>query len=1121
MRKTTLLSLLLPTAVILSSNAEVLPLKLVKSPVEIREFIPDAQISALKPGTELRGIRGRTVEKQLPGQPQKLTVFHTVKAVGKGLACGMRNTIPVDIDRTYKIQVTYASGIEGVKLEVHSYGFGTWGDTVGVKRFSLPVSKELKTCEFRYQPAPGAICAGLWFSAPKKSAGEFHLARFSMTGYGWGGLPPQKPTANADYLVSRDVRNSKPIHSLYHGPKSQMLFRRNELSGFGAIRIPLGAMLPAEKGNYKIDLILRELGKGPVRKQYSGGIELKDDSLPELAVDLGIPDRSQELHYKTWNADGKLIRNDFLILRKFSRTPLKDGRAYQQMAAVEEASPSGFLTINAGKEKIRTFAPQTLLSAAVSVGSPARDSVLDVKIRDFTGTILKTEQRKIPSGKNGSLKVEAKVPVPEVYEICAELKDNSGTLLDSSVLQIGYKAPVQPFTRPSHPEVYFSEELATPSERYAGSAMNTVKRYVAAARKHGSTVAGFGIDIASFNPLPGVYRFAELDRRIAEATRLGLKSEIYLHLHGAWVPYADYEQPVDQNGIRDNVPSIASDAVRQVVGDAFAALGAYFRGNPDVVGFGHWGPFFDWYYRDGSGRHYDYSPSALAQWKQFSGGMEPPRTFRKETDLSPQWRKWAEFRSFLMHRWLIETVGEKLRGYEKERPLFAYTMAGGLGDVELLWPEFKRLNMFPAHGGSDSWDIPRHLELAAQRGLIFRHESVAAPERHVLYVDPQIVHGLQGGVSNGSRPFWNIAWNIGFNVTADNPGVQAALERRKLLLELVRQMYREQYERDPIRWAQLYSWDKMMLKVKNFQWNALGSDLFAGNRCEHLSSEAVSDRTPLENWKKYPLIAAFTPGVWTPETVEIMKQYLKQGGTLSLILSDDNDGKAVRDAFGIKVSGKGKKRISGRGNGSIFPRTRTVVLDCTAEYRLPADFSPLLTDKNGSPAAWQTRYGKGHLLLFAGTINHSKSKGYLEDLLKSVGLKRKIQLSMGKPEQSLMGIEFRNPKGEVMVWFYNSLLWNGYSRLYARVASRPPTWDGVAEVTGRSPVKLRYFAPEAGRFHVDRWNAGTWEPLGIHTSEQLAKEGVTTELAPGENGIIRFRHIKQPQQKATAYSQLL
>ena len=1107
MKTRSLLPLLVSAAAALTTHAEVLPLKLATSPVVIREFIPDAQISALKPGTELRGIRGKTIEKQLPGQSRKQTVFRTVKAVGKSLGCGMRNTIPVEIDRTYRISVSYVSRIRGLKLEVHSYGFGTWGDTVGVNRFPLPAGDEQKTCEFLYRPAPGAICAGLWISAPKASEGEFILTRFSMTGYGWGGLPPQKPTANADYLISRDVRNSKPIRSLYHGPNSRMIFRRNELSGYGPVRIPLGAMLPAEKGTYTVDLILRELGRGPVKQQYSGRIELKDDRLPELAVDLGIPDRSQELHYKTWNADGELLRSDFLILRKFRKTPLNDGCAYRQMNAVEQASPSGFLTIDAGKEKIRSFTPGSVLRAAVSVGKNAGNGVLHVQIRDFTGNVLKTQQQTVPSGKGGILNIETGIPIPEVYEICAELKDSAGIRLDSSLLQIGYKAPVKPFVKPSHPEVYFSEELATPSVRYAGSAMDTVKRYVAAAREHGSTVAGFGIDIATFNPLPGVYRFAELDRRIAEASRLGLKSEVYLHLHGAWVPYADYEQPVDQKGVRDNVPSIASGAVRQVVGDAFAALGAYFRGNPDVVGFGHWGPFFDWYYRDGGGRHYDYSPGALAQWKEFSGGLEPPRTFRRETDLSPVWRKWAEFRSLLLRRWLIETVGESVRRYEKERPLFAYTMAGGLGDIERLWPEFKRLNMFPAHGGSDSWDIPRHLELAAQRGLLFRHESVAAPERHVLHVDPQIVHGLQGGVSNGYRPLWNIAWNAGFNVTANNPGVKAALARRKELLELVRQMYREQYERDPIRWAQLYSWDNMMLKAKNFQWNALGSDLFAGNRCEHLSSEAVSDRTPLQHWKKYPLIAAFTPGVWTPETVEIMKQYLKQGGTLSLILSDDNDGKAVRDAFGIQIGKKGKKRIFGHGDGTIFPKTRTIVLDCTAEYRLPETFRPLLTDKNGRPAAWQTRYGKGQLLLFAGRIDHSRSKGYLEDLLKHAGLKRKIRLSMGKPEHSLMGIEFRNPKGEVIIWFYNSLLWNGYGRLYAKTASRPPTWDGVAEVTGRDPVKLRYFAPENGRFHVDRWKNGRWEKQGIHTSQQLAEEGITLELAPGENGILRFRRI--------------
>ena len=1109
MKKTCLLAALLPMMTALSSYAEVLPLKMVKSPVELIEFIPDAHISELKPGMELRGLRGKTMEKELPGQSRKGTVLYLKKAAGKGFSCGMRTTIPVDVDNTYRIKVTYAGEIEGLKLEVHSYGFSTWGDTVGAHRFNLPPSKELKTCEFSFKPSPGAICLGIWFSAPKQSEGEFYLTDFSMTGYGWGGLPAQKPTANADYLVRRLVRNSKPIRSLYYGPQSQMQFSRNEYSGFGSIRIPLGAMVPIEKGKYKIDLTLRDYGRGPVQKEYSGTVELKEARPPELAVDLGILDRSQELHYKTWNETGKLVRDGFLTLQRFRKTPLEDGRAYLQMPAVEKASPSGFLTIEGGKDKIRDYVPNAVLQASVSVSKHPKDSVLHVRIQDYTGKILKEEKKDIAAGKNELLKLEMKIPMPDVYEIYADLKDSSGNLLDSSVLQIGYKAAAKKSVSPRIPEVYFSEELAVPSERYAKSAMNTIKRYIAAAKEHGSTVVGFGVDIASFNPLPGVYRFSELDRRIAEVSRLGMKSMIYLRMHGGWVPYADYEQPLDQNGIRDNIPSIASKAVRQIVGDANAALASYYRGNPDVVGFGHWGTWVDWYYRDNGSRHYDYSPSALAQWKEFSGGMEPPRTFSRNTDLSPRWRKWAEFRSVLTHRWLVETIGENIRKNEKERPVFVYTMVGGLGDIEVLLPDFKRLNMFPAHGGSESWDTPPLLELAAQRGLIFRHESVAAPERHVVHVDTHIIQGLQGGVSNGYRPLWNIAWNSGFNITANSPGVKVALARRKQLLDVVSRMYREKYERDSIRWAQLYSWDNAMLKTKTFQWHTLGFDHFAGNRSEHLSSEALSDRTPLKNWLKYPLIAAFTPGVWTPETVNVMKKYMEQGGTLSLILSDDNDSKAVRDAFGVEIKKRGRKNTTGNGNGKIFPQNRTVVLNCTAEYRVPEHFQPILTDQEGTPVAWQTKYGKGRLLLFAGRFDHAKSKGYLEDLLKSVGLKRKLELSMGKPETSLVGIEFKNPKGDVMIWFHNSLIWNGWSRLIARTAGHRPTWDGVAEVTGRDPVKLRYFAPKEGSLSVERWKDGKWENLGIRTSRQLADEGITTNLAPGENGILLFREVQK------------
>ena len=1080
-------------------------------------FLEQGDFYTLKPSGKLSAWTGGAIRTDEQSSESVLeAVKGNVTAQDHHVRYG--RVIRVEVGYTYTLHLEYRTDMEGVRLELHNYAFSTFGDTVGVVHRPLmpsPDSMRKLTCSFT--PTPGAISLFPRVAIPKNATGALQLRRFNISGYPWAGqtYPEIGEQCYRDRnwweIVDR-VENSVRVNTLYFGPNAQNEFPIRRGRGTGRVWIPAGALVPFEKGEYTVAIELRELGGGRPLARYAGTIANRAASAPSQRVLLPDATKSCTIAFASWDSRGGLARSGTLRLYVQSKQPFVDPPDWTALPARRAPWPrAGQIGISMNVTTVSNFQAGKPTEGSIDVRRAERGRTLVVRAQGYERRPVFRKEYAIPAGR-GTERVDFSFTAPQhdVYEVQAKLFE-SGRLLDLRELAIGLRhpSPATTFVRPALPDLCLTQEQAFRSRRFAPAAHEQLERHIEYVKKYGNNTVGIGCLPMELNPLPGMYRFAELEERVRLVSEAGLKSHIYVVTYMKyWPDWAIREMGLDQDGKPDELLSIASPGFRKLVASACRELARHFRSNPDVVSYGMWGAWCEWSYRDTETRHYDYSPSSLVLWNEFAGGIEAPRPLKRGPDLRPEWQRWAAFRTQVLRKWFVEAFGETIRKEDPERWLVRYFMAGGHGAMEELYADFKRLGIYPAHGGSDPSDFRRHGVLARQYGLLYLHEFVSAPARHPLQYDLVFFHGLFNGLPKGVPPAYNVAWNIGWNHTHSLPGVLRAQERRQLLLELVRWMHRNGYQSAENQWAQYHSWDDTVLGgARNFQWYGLSAGLYWADMFEHISYDGVSDRTPLELWRKYKCILSYRPRIITEQTAEKIRTYVRDGGTFGLVLYP-GPGMAVFTGRADRPAQR--KRVAATGRTPHFSKGRRLVLLGCCAFEAPAGGVPIAaSDEDRVPVAWDLSLGKGHLLLFAGKPVMPESRGFLEDILRHLGVRRQFEL-ISEEENDYYppeALKFVDNKDGALLLIMRGTRWNNWRQLKAKAGNAEPTFDGLAEVFPRRDVQVTYYPASPGTYQVARWHDGQWTAVGTFAGEKLTGPDLKVHVAPAELGVLRFLRV--------------
>lgn len=1077
-------------------------------------FLEQGEFHTLKPGTTLTHWSGATLcaDAATAG-----VVLRALAEPGGARDHHVRYTraIRVEIGYSYTANLEYRTDVEGAMLELHHYAFSTFGDTVAVTREPLPAtSGTMRKLTLPFTPAPGTITLFPRIVIPKTVAGTITLRRFNISGYPWGGQ--RYPEVSADAYRDRNwweinevVENSVPVNTGYFGPKARNEFPIRRGRSTGVVWIPAGVVVPFRQGAYTVGIELRELGGGKLLARYAGSIENDRDTAPGQRILLPVATDSCTIDFASWDRAGTLVNTGRLRLYVQRRTPFTEPPDWSGLRAMLPPWPGeGKLSIAMQVEAVSDFVPERKTAGVIEISRSKSGAEVAIDVRDFQRNVVFIDRLSIPHGKGKArTKFSFVAPRPDVYDVTAALFYGD-RLIDKRELRIGLRDPAsaRPFAKPDLPELFLVTEQDFRSLRHAPAAHDQFKQHLEYVKEYGNNTVGIGTTPKDLNPMPGVYRLGEIEERVKMASEAGLKSHIYIVTYMKyWPDWVKREMGLDQDGRPDDLLSIASPAFREVAAALCRELVRHFRSNPDVVSFGMWGAWCEWSYRDKAGRIYDHCPSSLMLWREFAGGIEAPKPLDRGPDLRPEWRQWTAFRTHVLRKWFVESFGETIRKEDPERWLVRYLMAGGQGAMEELYDDFKRLGIYPAHGGSDPSDFRKHGALARQYGLLYRHESVSAPGRHPLQYDLAFFHGLFNGLPESVAPAYNVAWNIGWNVTSKHAGVVRAQERRKQFLDLVTWMYDTGYRMAPNDWAQFQSWDDMVLGGRHFQWYGLAAGLYWADMFEHISYDAVSDRTPLDRWRKYKCVFSYRPRIITAETAERIRAYVRDGGTFGLVMYP---GPGMSAVTGTQTPPAEHGRVAATGRLPWFTDGRRLVLDeCHAFEPLSGSTVMVVSEEHNTPLAWDVPLGQGHLLLFAGKPLMPESKGFLEDILRRLGINRRFDLVSEEPNDYYPpeALEFVDGAGDVLLLVMRGTRWNNWRKLKAKAPAADPTFDGLATVFPRKEVRVTYYPQRHGPYVVDKWRDGEWVSMGHFSSVELRAGKAKLLLAPAELGALRFR----------------
>jgi hypothetical protein len=362
--------------------------------------------------------------------------------------------------------------------------------------------------------------------------------------------------------------------------------------------------------------------------------------------------------------------------------------------------------------------------------------------------------------------------------------------------------------------------------------------------------------------------------------------------------------------------------------------------------------------------------------------VSPPYPeFGKQWEESPQWRDFTRFKQdFVIER--LTELHKMLREIDPERPALMYAKEG-FGATGAIAPVFKKYNIHYSNGGGEGF-------MSYVQASIMNNFGVPVTcEGH--YVMPQpgsvfcvLANSILAGNFGGNNVQWGLVWAK--RAHDDMPATKLIMYTTRIVNQLAPELARSA-QASP-RWACYFSAINALHTKRQFrltQNNTMNQLRHAAQYILHQQESWVDEYCGVDILKRYPVIVDGDSKIMTPEAVDHILEYVRNGGTLvtSLTMGQFMPGKSasqyqLASRFGIE-----KLKINRMADEKAIHENHELFM---TDVQIPiGDFKdklkPLAYDNTGQTMLWLAALGKGRVIFSAGDVNYEKSAAWLEHIL--------------------------------------------------------------------------------------------------------------------------------------------
>ncbi len=413
-------------------------------------------------------------------------------------------------------------------------------------------------------------------------------------------------------------------------------------------------------------------------------------------------------------------------------------------------------------------------------------------------------------------------------------------------------------------------------------------------------------------PMPGVFWWEQLDRRMEIIAKHGLKSMI--NVDSTYVPeWMVEESQADEDGMVNGLwggggnnvlKSPNSTILQQRYGEYLTHLALRYRNDPNLIAYSSLLIFFDHFWADHpwQGQYVDYSEAARKGFQKYLrdvkalsledlskrwsrpimtswDAVELPRTDLflglatiDRPDPRPEWRDFVEFRNWCMRDYILGLVAGTIRKYDDLRPV-------GFHGTPLDEKTYRANGLFQCAGGSEgSIEGYRNPYLFPKRS-----ESIAMLFHSPCYTAMSMTNLLAQGNLNVQH-FWQPQWRWD-----KGPSEQATLGAHALA------GWFELFQGDlgratPIQAAStgpspvfgfLFSRASILYGVRSFHFPRLDDYKIIPERATVTPKVIFEENVTSEELAKLPcIIVDHTTRILPKDTIDRLTAYVNGGGKL-------------------------------------------------------------------------------------------------------------------------------------------------------------------------------------------------------------------------------------------------